>query len=222
MKPTWEIGLSNDIGRLAQVIGYRVAGTNTIDFICKSEVPANKKATQANFICDYRPLKTEPHQVFLTVGRDELDCSYNAVSPAASLLETKMIFNSTISDEKKGACLFSSDLKDNFLASPMEENEYMRIHARYVLDYIRLQYDIETLIDLDGYVYVSIKKCIYGLKQAAILAYNHLVEQLKPHGYHSCPETTGLWLHKRRKIFFFFVLMILESSTSPKMMQTIS
>ena len=53
MKPTWKIGLSNEIGRLAQGVGDRVAGTETIDFIHKSEVPANKKVTYANFICDY-------------------------------------------------------------------------------------------------------------------------------------------------------------------------
>ena len=33
MKPTWKIGLSNEIGRLAQGVGDRVAGTDTIDFI---------------------------------------------------------------------------------------------------------------------------------------------------------------------------------------------
>ena len=81
----------------------------------------------------------------------------------------------------------------------MEENEYMRIHARYFLDDIRLQYDIKILIDLDGYIYVRIKKGMHGLKQAAILAYNHLVKQLKPHGYHPCPETTVFWRHKTRK-----------------------
>ena len=48
MKPTWKIGLSNKIGRLAQGVGDRVAGTDTIDFIRKSEVPANKKVTYAN------------------------------------------------------------------------------------------------------------------------------------------------------------------------------
>ena len=96
MKPKWEIGLSNEIGQLAQGIGDDVAGTDTIDFISKSEVPANKKVTYANFICDYQPLKTEPHRVRFTVGGDKLDCPYNAGSPAASLLETKLILNSTI------------------------------------------------------------------------------------------------------------------------------
>ena len=202
MKPTWEVSLSNEIGRLAQGVGNRVAGTDTIEFIRKNEVPANKKVTYANFICDYRPLKTEPHRVRLTVGGDKLDCPYDAGSPAASIVETKLILNSTISDAKDGARFLSADLKDHFLASPMEENEYMRIHARYFLDDIRLQYDIENLIDADGYVYVKIKKGMYGLKQAALLAYNHLVKQLKPHGYHPCPETTGLWKHKTRRTKF--------------------
>ena len=40
----------------------------------------------------------------------------------------------------------------------MEENEYMQIQAKYFSDDIRLQYDIESLIDSDGYVYVRIKK----------------------------------------------------------------
>ena len=93
MKPKWEIGLSNEIGRLAQGIGDGVSGTDTIDFIRKSEVPANKKVTYANFICDYRLLKTEPHQVCLTVGGDKLYFPYDARSPAASLLETKLILN---------------------------------------------------------------------------------------------------------------------------------
>ena len=53
MKPTWKIGQSNEIGQLAQGVGDCVSGTDTIDFIRKSEVPANKKVTYANFICDY-------------------------------------------------------------------------------------------------------------------------------------------------------------------------
>ena len=114
----------------------------------------------------------------------------------------KLILNSRISDARKGARFLSADLKDRFLASPMEENEYMWIRVKYLLDDILLKYDIESLINSDGYVYVRIKKGIYGLKQAAILDYNHLVKQLKPHGYHTCPETTGLWLHRTRKTKF--------------------
>ena len=48
MKPTWKIGLSNEIGWLAQGVGDCVAVTDTIDFIHKSEVPVNKKVTYEN------------------------------------------------------------------------------------------------------------------------------------------------------------------------------
>jgi hypothetical protein len=43
---------------------------------------------------------------------------------------------------------------------------------------------------------------MYGLKQAALLAYQHLVKQLAPYGYHPCPYTTGLWEHDTRRTTF--------------------
>jgi hypothetical protein len=202
MKATWAIAISNELGRLSQGIQDRVVPTDTIDFIKKSEIPNNKKVTYANFICDYRPLKSEPYRVRLTVGGDKLECEYDAGSPAASLLESKLIINSTISDAHKGARFLSADLKDHFLASPMEETEYMRIHSKYFLQDMREQYDIQNLIDQDGYVYVKIKKGMYGLKQAAILAYKHLVNILKPYGYFPCANTTGLWRHTTRRTKF--------------------
>jgi hypothetical protein len=84
----------------------------------------------------------------------------------------------------------------------MEETKYMRIHSKYFLQDIAKQYNIKDFIDADGYVYVKIKKGMYGLKQAAILAYKHLVNILKPYGYTPCPNTTGLWRHKTRPTKF--------------------
>jgi hypothetical protein len=43
---------------------------------------------------------------------------------------------------------------------------------------------------------------MYGLKQAALLAYQHLVKQLTPCGYHPCPYTTGFWEHDTRRTTF--------------------
>ena len=64
----------------------------------------------------------------MVVGGDKLEYEYDAGSPAASLLETKLIINSTISDAHKGACFVSADLKDHFLQSPMAQPEYMKMH----------------------------------------------------------------------------------------------
>ena len=126
-------------------------------------------------VCDHRPLKTEPNRVRLTVGGDRLDYPSDVGSPAASLLEAKLLLNSTISDADKGARFFAADLKDFFLATPMKDPEYMRIHSKYFFDDVRTAYNIDEKIASDGYVYIRIQKGMYGLKQAAVLAYNQLV-----------------------------------------------
>ena len=43
---------------------------------------------------------------------------------------------------------------------------------------------------------------MYGLKQAALLAYNNLKESLQPHGYTPIIGTVGMWEHKTRKTKF--------------------
>ena len=52
------------------------------------------------------------------------------------------------------------------------------------------------------YIHVKIKKGMYGLKQAAVLAYDQLVAHLKPFGYYPCPQTTGIWRHETRPTRF--------------------
>jgi len=46
-----------------------------------------------------------------------------------------------------------------------------------------------------GYVYVEIRKAIYGLPQAGALANKLLQECLAPKGYFEVPHTPGLWNH---------------------------
>ena len=163
--------MSNEFGRLAQGINSRVTSTDTLDFITKEEVPKNKKVTYGNFICDHRPLKTEEWRVRLTVGGDKLSYDADTGSPAASLLETKLILNSTISDAIHGARFMCVDLKDYFLATFMANPEFMKIHYKYFPEDIRIKYELDSKLSSDGYIYIKIKKGMYGLKQAAVLAY---------------------------------------------------
>ena len=99
---TWKQSLSNELGRLAQGIG-NLKGNDAMDFISIKEVPRDRKITYANMVCDYRPLKSDPYRVRLTVGGDRLQYDDDASSPAATLIETKLILNSTISDSAQGA-----------------------------------------------------------------------------------------------------------------------
>ena len=114
MAKTWSTALANEWGRLANGIKKRVKGTYTINFIHKSEVPIGQNCTYGNFVCDHRPRKTKIWRVQLTVGGDLIECLYEVASPAASLIETKLIINSTISDSSKGEKFKAADLKDFF------------------------------------------------------------------------------------------------------------
>ena len=139
--------------------------------------------------------------VLSRVNPIKLEYLDDAGSPAASLLETKLLVNSVISEEKQGAKFMSTDLKDFFLASPMANPKYMKIHCKHIPQEIIDLYQLEDKFHND-YIYVKIKKGMYGLEQAAILAYQHLVNNLAPFSYTPIPHTVGLWKHKTRPISF--------------------
>jgi hypothetical protein len=48
---------------------------------------------------------------------------------------------------------------------------------------------------VDGFVYMEIRKSMYGLPQAGILANKLLKLRLACHGYFKQPHTPGLWKH---------------------------
>ena len=66
-------------------------------------------------ICDYNILKSDPDIVRLTVGVNKLEYPNDADSPAASLLKTKNLLDSTISDIHKSAWFLTLDITYFFL-----------------------------------------------------------------------------------------------------------
>ena len=202
-KEIWDKALSNELGRLTKGNKYNVDFTECMKFIPYIEVPTTSKVTYANFVCDHRPLKTEPWRVRLVVGGDKLNYLEDTASPTTTLLETKILVNSVISDAKDGARFFSCDLKDFFLATPMKTPEYMKIHRRHIPADIFDQYNIASLLHHD-YVYCKITKGMYGLKQAAILAYENLCKKLHPTGYRPIVGNAGIFYHIQKPTKFCF------------------
>ena len=92
----------------------------------------------------------------LTAGGYVLKYYGDVSSPAASLLETKILINSVISDAHRGARFLTVDIKDFFLQSILNDPEYIRIHQKYFLPDIRQQYNINSLIHTDDYVYCKL------------------------------------------------------------------
>ena len=161
-----------EIGRLAQGNDYGVTATDTINFIDHQDVSQQYKVTYANFIADFIPLKPEPSQIRGIVGGDKLDFMVDSSAPTMTLVEAKMLFNSIISDAKRGKKFMACDLKDHFLASPMAKPQYMQMRWEHIPDDIKICYSLEKLLHY-GYIFVKIKKGMYGLKEAAILAYKN-------------------------------------------------
>jgi hypothetical protein len=67
------------------------------------------------------------------------------------------------------------------------------------------KYNLNALA-VDGWVYIKIRKGMYGLKQAGLLANQLLQTRLAPFRYYLARHTPGLWLHKIRSISFTLVV----------------
>ena len=165
-------------------------------------MPKDRDITYATFVLDHRPLKTEEFRIRITVGGNRLSHTEDSGSPAANLLETKVLINSVISDAKEGARFMTADIKDYFLATPMARPEYMKVQYKHLPDDIRKKYNLQVKVTPNNYIYIRINKGMYGLKQAAVLAYNNLQRCLKPFGYAPVTGTVGVWKHDSRKTKF--------------------
>lgn len=199
----WTKSFANELGRLAQGVGNRITGTDTIFFIPKTSVPQDRTVTYGRIVCDYRPQKSEPERTRLTVGGNLINYPYDVSTDTSDLTTAKLVINNTVSTP--GARHLLIDLKNYYLGTPMERYEYMRLAIEIIPDEIIQQYDLRPLVH-NGYVYIEIRRGMYGLPQAGIIANNQLVERLAPFGYAPVTHTPGLWRHTTRPIMFSLVV----------------
>ena len=68
----------------------------------------------------------------------------------------------------------------------------MKVNYKHIPQDIRDYYNLDQKVTVDNYIYIRIKKGMYGLKQVAILAYTQLKDRLLPHGYAPVTGTVGL------------------------------
>jgi hypothetical protein len=205
----WTRSLSNEWGRCMQGVGKnrpdseKIVGNDTMFFIKPCDVPVGRKITYATHVCTMRPGKSEVHRVRMAVGGDRLDAYQDVRSPAVGVTDTKLHINSVISDAARGARYCTGDIKDFFLGSAMAVYQYMKVHRRHLTPEIIAEYGLtEDFFTASGYCFLEIQKGMYGLKEAAILAYEQLCEHLAPYGYTPVTHTPGLWRHNSRPTTF--------------------
>ena len=206
-KRVWGTAFGNEIGRLAQGIPERVEGTNTFFFIDQSAIPKDrtKDVTYARICCNVRPEKiNEPNRCRITVGGDRINYPYEVATPTADLLTVKLLLNSVISTE--GAKFCSVDIKNFYLCTPLKRFEYVRMHLSDFPEDVIEHYKLKEKANKDGMVFVEIRKGMYGLPQAGLLAQELLEQRLNKHGYFQSTRTPGLWTHKWRPVQFTLVV----------------
>ncbi len=98
------------------------------------------------------------------------------------------------------------DIKDFYLNMPMICFEYMQLKITDIPDEIIKEYNLQELAKMDGYVYCKIRKGLYGLTQAGIIAQELPAKRLDKHGYHQSKITAGLWTHETWTITFTLVV----------------
>jgi hypothetical protein len=137
------------------------------------------------------------------VGGGRLDYSGNVTTSTADITTFKILINSTISIED--AAMMMMDIKNYYVGTPLPRYEYMIMCLSCFPEEIVDKYNLKDLA-VDGWVYIEIRKGMYGLKHAGLLSNQLLQTLLAPSGYHPARHTPGLWLHKTRSIAFSLIV----------------
>jgi hypothetical protein len=194
LQPLWKRGFSNEVGRLFQGI-CNIPGTNTCFFVELTNIPKYRKITYGKIVCDYKPHKKEKERVRLTVGGDRVDYSGNVATSTADITIFKILINSTLST--KDAAMMMMDIKNYYLGTPLPQYEYMQMLLSRFPDELVDTYNLKELA-VDSWIYIEIRKGMYGLKHADLVANQLLQKRLAPFGYYPPRHTPGIWLHKTR------------------------
>jgi hypothetical protein len=176
LQPLWTRGFGNECGCLFQ--GIRdIPVTDTCFFATLKNIPEDRKITYGKIVCDYNPHKKEKERVLLTVGGDRLDYSGDVATSTAYITTFKIIINSTLST--KDASMMMVDIKNYYLGTLLPRFENMKMLISRFPEEIIQKCNLNALA-VDGWVHIEIRKGMYGLKQAGLLANQLLQTCLAP------------------------------------------
>jgi hypothetical protein len=159
--------------------------------------------TYARVVVNFCPQQADPHHIRITVGGNLINYPGELLTLTADLTTSKLMWNSVLSTE--GARYMCLDIKNFYLTTPLDRYEYMKIPLNIFLKWIITQYNLNKHA-LNGFIYLELRRAVWGLPQAGILANKLLRERLLPHGYYKCANPPGLRKHKMRPIVFTLVV----------------
>jgi hypothetical protein len=156
-----------------------------------------RNITYGKIVCEYKTHKKEKERVRLMVGGDRLDYSVAIVTSTADITTFKILISSTLST--KDDSMVMMEIKNYYLGTPLPPYEYMRMLLSILPEEIVDKYNIKALA-VNGWVYIEIRKGMYGLKQAGLLA-NQLLKNAWHHLVTTPPDTHQDYSNKKHVQF---------------------
>jgi hypothetical protein len=149
---------------------HLVTTTETIFFKRKDKIPQEqrKDITYGCIVCTYRSEKKAPYRTRITMGGNLVNYPDNCGTPTADLRTVKLLLNSVISTEN--AKFMTINIKDFYLMTPMKRYEYFQMKLDLFPQDIIDKYNLHDKVDADGNVFCEVRRGMYGLPQAGIIA----------------------------------------------------
>jgi hypothetical protein len=162
-----------------------------------------KFITFANPVVNYCPWKDDPNRIQNTVMGNLITYNGELSVCTADINTAKLHWKSVVSTPNaKYMCL---DIKSFYLTTALEYFEYMKMPLNLFPIWIIKQYDL-TKHAKDRLVHLEMRRSVWGLPLAGMLANKCLHRKLASFGYYKCVNTPGLWYHETCPITFTFVV----------------
>ena len=122
----------------------------------------------------------------------------------ADLLTVKILLNRVILTPK--AKFMALDIKKIYLNTPLKWYKYLWLKIEGILKDVKQRFKLSEKVMQDRWVYVTIRKGIYGLPQTRLLFTRTPGTKVAMSGYTWSKHSLGLWTHNRRSIQFCLIV----------------
>jgi hypothetical protein len=102
------------------------------------------------------------------VGGDRINYPGEVATLTAEMLVAEILFNSVIS--MKGARFMTMDISNFYLMTPLHRPEFIRIKLTDIPNKVINEYKLRETATKNGSIYIRVKRGMYGLPQAGLLA----------------------------------------------------
>ena len=130
-------------------------------------IPKDGTITYSHVVVGFRQRKEDPKWVCITAGGNIITYPSKISTHTADITTSKIICNSVVSTENaKYMCV---DIKNFYLGNPLYQYKYMHIPLILFTGHVIEQYKLRNK-DKNGFIYMEIRKSIYGLPQTGNLS----------------------------------------------------